>query len=156
SNDEVSCTVGRDGNGTDGGNVFLGETFAVARLRVKIYERLSRGPEEGRLGKIGLYNGCLAPPRGDCRQDFWRIRLRTMSNVKFMIGLLAWAAVAVLGFWSLALYETRPGCAADPPPDWPDRSRLRCDPDRPTLLMFLHPHCPCSRASLEELTVLLA
>ena len=78
-----------------------------------------------------------------------------MSKVKLLIGLLAWAAVAVLGFWGLARYETRPGCEADPPPDWPDRSRLSRDPDHPTLLMFLHPHCPCSRASLEELAVLL-
>jgi hypothetical protein len=78
-----------------------------------------------------------------------------MSKLRFLIGLSAWAAVAVLGFWSLALYETRPGREAEPPPDWPDRCRLRRDSDRPTLLMFLHPHCPCSRASLEELGVLL-
>ena len=78
-----------------------------------------------------------------------------MSKVRFLIGLLAWAAVAVLGFWGLAVYETRPGCEADPPPNWPYGSRLRRDPGRPTLLMFLHPHCSCSRASLEELAGLL-
>jgi hypothetical protein len=78
-----------------------------------------------------------------------------MARVRLLIGLLAWAAVAVLGFWGLALYETRPGTEADPPPDWPDRSRLPRDPDRATLLMFLHPHCPCSHASLEELAELL-
>jgi hypothetical protein len=98
-----------------------------------------------------LYNCALAKP-----WDFWRIRLRTMSHVRLMIGLLTWAAVAVLGFWCLARYETRPGREAIPPPDWPDRSQLRRHPDGPTLLMFLHPHCPCSRASLEELAVLLA
>jgi hypothetical protein len=79
-----------------------------------------------------------------------------MSKVTLFIGLPAWAAAAVLGFWGLAVYETRPGCEADPPSAWPDRSRFHRDSECPTLLMFLHPHCPCSRASLEELAALLS
>jgi hypothetical protein len=79
-----------------------------------------------------------------------------MSKVSVVIGFLVWAAVAVLGFWCLAAYETRPGSEADPPQAWPDRSRFSRDSERPTLLMFLHPHCPCSRASLEELAALLS
>ena len=78
-----------------------------------------------------------------------------MSKAMLSIGLLAWAAVTFLGFWGLALYETRPGFEADPPSDWPERSRFGHDPGCPTLLLFLHPHCPCSRASLEELAALL-
>jgi hypothetical protein len=111
---------------------------------------------EGHLGEIGF-----TTPAGHQREStvgriFWRIRLQIMTKVKFLFGLLAWAAVAVLGFWCLAVYESRPGRAADPPTDWPDRSRLSRDAENPTLLMFLHPHCPCSRASLEELTALLS
>ena len=71
--------------------------------------------------------------------------------MKLMIGVLVWVVVAVLGFWSLALYENRPGSGANPPSEWPDRSLFSRVSDGPTLLMFLHPHCPCSRASLEEL-----
>jgi hypothetical protein len=74
-----------------------------------------------------------------------------MPKMRSLIGLSACIAAVALGFWGLALYETRPGGGAAAPPGWPDRSRLTRDPDRPTLVMFLHPHCPCSRASLEEL-----
>jgi len=37
------------------------------------------------------------------------------------------------------------------PADWPADSRIARAPDRPTLVMLVHPHCPCSRASLAEL-----
>jgi hypothetical protein len=32
---------------------------------------------------------------------------------------------------------------------------VRLDGRRPTLLIFLHPRCPCSRASLDELAIIL-
>jgi hypothetical protein len=78
-----------------------------------------------------------------------------MPRVKVLVGLAAWLGVVGLGFWGLALYETRPGTEAAAPPSWPAQSGLALDPDRPTLMLFLHPHCPCSRASLNELEGLL-
>jgi hypothetical protein len=39
---------------------------------------------------------------------------------------------------------------------WPLASRLLLDLDRPTLVLFLHPRCPCSRASVRELERLVA
>lgn len=55
--------------------------------------------------------------------------------------------------WS---YEVGPGPAAEAPSRWPEGSVLARAADRPTLLMFVHPHCPCSRASLRELDRALA
>jgi hypothetical protein len=53
-------------------------------------------------------------------------------------------------------YETTPGATAPAYSAWPAGSRLNRDPARPTLVMFVHPRCPCSRASLNELTALLS
>lgn len=51
-------------------------------------------------------------------------------------------------------YELTPASTASARPAWPVASRLARDPARPTLLMFVHPRCPCSSASLAELNVL--
>lgn len=78
-----------------------------------------------------------------------------MRRASFAAGLAAWVTVVGTGFGWLALYESRPGPAAESPGDWPSPSRLSRDPGRWTLVMFLHPRCPCSRASLDELGGLL-
>jgi hypothetical protein len=71
------------------------------------------------------------------------------------IGLLgvsaAWLMVATAGFLWLADYDSQPGAPANPPQRWPDSVSLARNFSKPTLLMFLHPRCPCSRASLYEL-----
>src|SRR4051812_39527867 len=38
---------------------------------------------------------------------------------------------------------------------WPPESKLGSTPSHPTLVLFLHPRCPCSRASLAELERLI-
>jgi len=65
-----------------------------------------------------------------------------------------WVAAVGAGFGRLALYESMPGSRAAPPPTWPARSGLVRDPGGWTLVLFLHPHCPCSRATLEEFAAL--
>lgn len=42
------------------------------------------------------------------------------------------------------------------PAQWPQGSRIIRAHDGFTLIIVLHPHCPCSRASIRELSVLLA
>lgn len=43
----------------------------------------------------------------------------------------------------------------DPPAQWPAASTLRREGDAATLIMLVHPQCPCSRASVAELERLL-
>jgi hypothetical protein len=64
-------------------------------------------------------------------------------------GLLVGAGMLVLGD-----YAARPGIAASAPDRWPSESAIRRDGSRPTLLIFLHPRCPCSRASVAELATI--
>jgi hypothetical protein len=60
-------------------------------------------------------------------------------------------AIAVAGFGSLTRYETRPGEPALPSARWEACDLLELAPDRPTLLVFAHPQCPCTRATFDEL-----
>jgi hypothetical protein len=60
------------------------------------------------------------------------------------------------GLAVLLNYENRPGVPAAPPARWPASSLLERATGRATLVMLLHPACPCSRASIEELDRLMA
>jgi hypothetical protein len=53
-------------------------------------------------------------------------------------------------------YTATPGAAAAAGPLWPDGSRLVRDDGVPTLLLFAHPQCPCTRASVGELSAVIA
>jgi len=52
-------------------------------------------------------------------------------------------------------YENKPGPAGETTVAWPADSLITRQSDRANLLMFLHPYCPCSRASIEELNRLI-
>ncbi|MEX2114722.1 MAG: hypothetical protein WD845_16135 [Pirellulales bacterium] len=62
-----------------------------------------------------------------------------------------WLVSLAIGFGLVIDYDARPGRAADGTPRWPTDSQLQLAPSGKTLVMFLHPHCACSSASLEEL-----
>jgi hypothetical protein len=68
----------------------------------------------------------------------------------------SWLVAVGLGLWTLFDYQTTPGAVSAAPQGWPAGSTLPLDPQAPTLVMFVHPLCPCSRASLHELQVLAA
>ena len=73
-----------------------------------------------------------------------------------LTGLCLWLVAAGSGMAVLWTYAATPGAPADPPSRWPANTTLTREAGRPTLLVFAHPHCPCSRASVEELDRLLA
>ncbi len=75
------------------------------------------------------------------------------------------AILAAIFLWSLAIgwgflfgfwYEITPTETGDVVKHWPADSGLVLSRELPTLLMFVHPRCPCSRASLSELSLLMA
>jgi hypothetical protein len=80
-----------------------------------------------------------------------------LSRVKDRsLGLaVAWAVVVASGILFLEAYAARPGAQGALAEDWPVASPVARDHRRPTLLIFLHPHCPCSQASLAELAAIL-
>jgi hypothetical protein len=66
-----------------------------------------------------------------------------------------WLFAAGAGAWALTKYENTPSGAAATPSEWPVKSGIARQPGRLTVLMFAHPHCPCTKASVGELNRLL-
>lgn len=64
--------------------------------------------------------------------------------------VIAWLALVVSGFWAMAKYEYSPGVAATVV-QWPVESAIVRASDRPTLVVFAHPQCPCTQATVVEL-----
>lgn len=67
-----------------------------------------------------------------------------------------WAAVLGTGLFWLYQYENTPSLIAAAPEQWPEVAGLVRNAATPTLLVFLHPHCPCSHATVSELEKLTA
>jgi hypothetical protein len=67
-----------------------------------------------------------------------------------------WLCAVSSGLWILWGYENTAGAGAKPPGSWPTDSHIQRATDRATLVMLAHPHCPCTRASIGELALLMA
>ncbi len=74
-------------------------------------------------------------------------------RAKILLG--TWLVLLGLGFWRLLTYANTPGDVGKPSTHWPEESRLRTDPGSPTLVIFVHPRCPCSEATIGELARLM-
>jgi len=73
------------------------------------------------------------------------------------IGAAAWLLAVAGGFAMVWRYKSTPGAqGAVSPERWPAGSAVGRSPDRATLLLFAHPRCTCTRASLAELARILA
>jgi len=58
--------------------------------------------------------------------------------------------------YALEAYKATPGDVGQTPPHFSDFESQSVARGRPRLLMFVHPLCPCSRASLAELAEIMA
>ncbi|MGI9471426.1 MAG: hypothetical protein ACR2NZ_07845 [Rubripirellula sp.] len=67
------------------------------------------------------------------------------------ITTMLWGIAVVLGLGSLWVYATRAGAAGEIAAAWPSESSETYDSNRPTLILFAHPKCPCTRATIDEL-----
>lgn len=56
-----------------------------------------------------------------------------------------------MGVVYLGFYQYGAGKSGQTPSQWPGESTLVRSDGKPTLVVFIHPKCPCSRASLGEL-----
>jgi hypothetical protein len=67
-----------------------------------------------------------------------------------------WIGAIAGGFARLREHESSPGQAGEPPSSWPAGATIKSAPDQPTLVVFAHPQCPCTRATIGELALLMA
>ncbi len=78
------------------------------------------------------------------------------QRVSLRAVVTGWLALMTAMLLYLSSYAAKPGAKGAPQDVWPRESALALDAERPTLVVFVHPHCPCSQASVSELERLAA
>lgn len=74
-----------------------------------------------------------------------------------LTGLIAlWVAAIAFGLHALMSYKGKPGAVGETPSTWPANHLIDSPSQKPLLIMFAHPRCPCTKASLGELELLVA
>ncbi len=66
-----------------------------------------------------------------------------------------WLTLIAIGLGFLMRYANAPGDRGNPLIAWPVDSVVTRSKTRPTLLVFAHPKCPCTRATIDELAWVL-
>lgn len=80
---------------------------------------------------------------------------KAVTGLALGVVLAAWAGFSALAFDRLMEYKSRPG-EPEVATDWPASCPLAPPANGPALLVFLHPRCPCTMATIGELERLLA
>jgi hypothetical protein len=87
---------------------------------------------------------------------------RSMLNLLRALFQKHWLVLTTVG-WLFLLpvaiciqfhYDSVPGIASAPKSSWPPASKIRYSTTTNTLVMVLHPRCPCSRASLQQVATM--
>src|SRR5207248_736500 len=90
-------------------------------------------------------------------RSFFSAPFVSPSKFLFLIfSTLLWLGAVGAGVCALTNYSYAPGGCGKIPARWPASSKISRATDRATLVMLVHPHCPCSRASIGELAKLIA
>ena len=71
--------------------------------------------------------------------------------MRWIIGTTVWVALIGCGLLTMFNYEMTAGEMGTAPAVWPNSATIRQRTDLPTLLIFAHPKCPCTRATIAEL-----
>ncbi|HEY1860407.1 MAG TPA: hypothetical protein VGG61_08640, partial [Gemmataceae bacterium] len=80
---------------------------------------------------------------------------RAVPSLLVLVAIV-WGLGVFGGYWVLLDYAGTPGAEGIANTDWPADSTLALDASRPTIVLALHPHCPCSRATVNELAEIMA
>jgi len=70
-------------------------------------------------------------------------------------GLVAWLVAIAAGSKFMLDHEFGPGTPSGSPSVWPHGSSVARSSELPTLVLFAHPRCPCTRATIAELASLM-
>lgn len=73
---------------------------------------------------------------------------------RWWVAIGVWGVVVLGGMAALLTYEGAPGAVGEAAEVWPEEAPFALE-SRPTMVMFLHPECACSTATLSELERLL-
>ena len=94
-------------------------------------------------------HGCSVR-RGEFSGLFLRKVLKVLKH-KQIILVAVWLLAVGLGLHTLLRYTAKAGNAGQPPSTWPSNTLVSSPLHKPLLVMFAHPRCPCTKASLGDL-----
>ncbi|HEX8617846.1 MAG TPA: RedB protein [Thermoanaerobaculia bacterium] len=77
-------------------------------------------------------------------------------NAAIWAAAIVWLAGIAYGSFAMWQFQRKAGENAVAPAQWPATSRLSLATNGPTVVMFAHPRCPCTRASVSQLRDLLS
>ena len=80
---------------------------------------------------------------------------RTLIPLFLAAASLVWVSTVAAAYRAIRRFETTPGQAALAPQRWPAASHIRPRAGEWSLVMLVHPHCSCSRASVQELQAII-
>lgn len=80
---------------------------------------------------------------------------RSILSAALVLAAMVWAGTVAAAYRAIRQFETTPGFAANAPASWPARSVVPRSEGEWSLVMLVHPHCSCSRASVQELAAIL-
>lgn len=73
-----------------------------------------------------------------------------------ILSCITWLLATCAGAWVLSNYENAAGREGEALSQWPADAKITIQTNQPVLIMFAHPQCPCTRASVDELNRLMA
>jgi hypothetical protein len=79
-----------------------------------------------------------------------------MLTSRLAAATVLWAVAVCGGGTLLWKYAATESVAATPPEQWPAESSIVRESGRSTLIVLAHPRCPCTRATISELAILMA
>lgn len=82
--------------------------------------------------------------------------IRMKARLPWILFCTVWLLAACAGAWVLSNYDNTPGGTGETPQRWPKGATIGAQNNQPVLVMFAHPQCPCTRASIGELNRLMA
>ena len=80
---------------------------------------------------------------------------RRKQTMALAVAAAVWLAGIAGGYQAMWRFQRKAGDAGVAPKMWPPDSRLQPSAEGATLVLFAHPRCPCTRASITELRELL-
>lgn len=106
------------------------------------------------------WNRCADQPAGQpstCNSGSLEAWMSLSVRVRSLICLLVmfWGLGIAIGTRSALQFEKTPGDVGAARYRWPAGSQCSLSSKHPTLVMFVHPRCGCSQASLSELSRLM-
>jgi hypothetical protein len=81
------------------------------------------------------------------------MKVRAVNPIIVSLALV-WLSLSVFGLAKLSAYESTPSRSGIAPAAWPELGLKRAA-GKYTLLLSIHPQCPCTRATLQELAIAL-